>query len=114
MDGRATLATARFRLATAATRISAARTNPPRSGPVKDPCCSPPPTGRVAVRGAVMGWVKWPQSASPSALKASNRPPDARDQSQYAKRGGHAAVGQPDRQQEPDGSGNRRVLVLDQ
>src|SRR5262245_36994589 len=34
MSGRATLATARFRLATAATRIRAPRTSPDRAGPV--------------------------------------------------------------------------------
>jgi hypothetical protein len=41
IDGRATLATAKFRLATAATRISAARTLRSCSGPTEDPGGAP-------------------------------------------------------------------------
>jgi len=51
--------------------------------------------------------------AVPSLSKAASCPPDPGYQCQDAKRGDHAAIGQPERQQEPHGSANRHIFVLD-
>jgi hypothetical protein len=51
--------------------------------------------------------------AVPSLSKATNCPPDSGYQCQDAKRGDHTAIGQPEHQQEPDGSGNRDIFVFD-
>jgi hypothetical protein len=48
-----------------------------------------------------------------SSSKAPSRPPDPGYQRQDAKGGDHAAIGQPEHQQEPYDSGNRRIFVLD-
>src|SRR5271165_1362899 len=63
---------------------------------------------------SVMSWLQRPQPTSPSALKAPNRPSDTGDQREDAKRGGHAAIGQPECQHEADASSDRSVLVFDQ
>jgi hypothetical protein len=49
----------------------------------------------------------------PSSSKAASCPPDPGYQCQDAKRGDHAAIGQPEHQQEPHGSGNRNIFVFD-
>src|ERR1700709_28886 len=75
MSGRATLATARFRLATPATRISVPRTSPARLGP-------PVPTRLELDRGAVgaevadRGRADFPSAAPrPLDVAADGKPP---------------------------------------
>src|SRR5208337_2774615 len=53
-----------------------------------------------------IGSLERPQMASPSAYQPSSRPPDSGYQRQDAKRCDHAAVGQPECQQETHYTGN--------
>jgi hypothetical protein len=83
VDGTATFATAKFRLATAATRISAARTRPARSGTARRSATLP--LRRISFQCVSLSLI-----VVGSMQKASNLPPDSGGQRQDAKRSDHA------------------------
>src|SRR5215218_10478633 len=89
MSGSATLATARFRLATAATRISATRTSGPRAGARST---SPPAVGAVT-RRTLPGWAVRVLHPRSGRRRASVRP--AEDASGWGHE--HLTDNRPDR-----------------